>query len=255
VIFPNPGSQISPYSYASDEDIALKAPADFPQLVPRSQVLARGQDGSIGAGQPWLLASPSIDFQAFGVSVGCVLMLVSTRTPGPKTELYPPGPGELFAVDSVAPGICNLRRIGQAAGVGQPPMPGQSADALPFVVATLGPQIARASRAFDRRFGVCDLIAGRRHADLFDPSELTDAVVLQVLIDSYNAGSRDSGTTPSASNAYVAGDSWRVKALACQQELDDLIARVSVNWVPILGGGGLVKGDQPTSRFFMRLER
>lgn len=258
MIFPNPGSQVAPYSYASDEDVCLRAPGDFPYLVPRSQVLARGFDGDIGAGEPWQLQSASVDFLGFGVAKGAILQLIASQSPGPRSELYPPGPTELFAVDSVAAGgVCNLRRPGLATGQGQPPTGGASVSGLAFVVATLAPQIQRASRDFDRRYGVNDLIAGRRHADLFDPSELTDAVVLRVLIDAYNAASRDSGSTGNAAtNAYLAGDSFRVKALAMQDELESLLARVSVNWVPILGqGAGMIKSDQPTSKFGLRLER
>ena len=52
----NPNSNL----YATDEDVALRAPADFPLLCPPGQVQAAGTDGCFQAGDRWTLTSAAV---------------------------------------------------------------------------------------------------------------------------------------------------------------------------------------------------
>ena len=62
--------------YATDEDIALRATADFAILCPRDQKLAAGSDGSFDPSDRWTLQSASVDFSAQGVLPGQVVQLL-----------------------------------------------------------------------------------------------------------------------------------------------------------------------------------
>ncbi len=223
----------SPNAYANDEDIALRASADFTILCPKDQCLAYGTDGAFV--DPWTLTSPSIDFNAYGLSPGLLVRLTQ------PVSLYKP-PGEAFAVNSVAPNAVVLRRKGQPAGVGQPAGP-DHASGVEFTVATLGPQIARASYDLNRRYGIDDLIAGRRRCDLFDAHEVREATVLTVLYRQYLEMSR--GPQESA-------EMFASKSRAYKQELDDLLSRTVVHWAGPAGGAGL---SQATGRFSTRIGR
>src|SRR5262249_4307098 len=159
--------------YATDEDIAIRSYADFIILCPRDQRLAWGNDGQFSTMTPWVLTSAAVDFQAYGVSPGHLVLLTQ-----PASSFKPPG--ELFAVAGVAPNAVARRGGGRAAGVGLPPGPPAGFSQADFSVTTRGPQVARASYALNRRFGIDDLIAGRRPCDLFDPNEVREAAVLTV---------------------------------------------------------------------------
>ena len=141
------------------------------------------------AADPWTLTSPSVDFQANGVVAG------PGRPAHQARDAFRP-PGEALVVASVAPGAVTLRRKGQPPGVGQPPAPSGGLQNVEFLVATLGPQIALASYDLDRRYGIDDLIAGRRSCDLYDPREVREATVLTVLYRQYLDMSRGSEERP-----------------------------------------------------------
>lgn len=225
---PNPCA----YAYANDEDIALRASADFALLCPKDQCLAYGTDGVFS--DPWTLTSQSVDFQANGVAPGRIVRLTQ------PVSVYKP-PGEAFAVVSVAPNTVVLRRKGQPPGVGQPAGVASSSG-VEFTVATLGPQIARAGYDLNRRYGIDDLIAGRRPCDLFDPQEVREATVLTVLYRQYLEMSR--GPQESA-------DTFASKSQMYKQELDDLLSRTVVRW----GASRVVPAVQSTSRFSTRISR
>lgn len=222
----------TPIAYANDEDIALRASADFAILCPKDQCLAYGTDGAFT--DPWTLTSQSVDFQANGLSPGLVVRLTQ-----PISRYKPPG--EALVVDSVAPHAVVLRRKGQPARVGQP---AGAADSAPveFTVATLGPQIARASYDLNRRYGIDDLIAGRRACDLFDAQEVREATVLSVLCRQYLEMSR--GPQESA-------ETFASKSRAYKQELDDLLARSVLHWAGPAGAAP----SQATGRFSTRIGR
>lgn len=202
--------------FASDEDVALRAPSDFALLCPRDQSLASGLDGAFGAGGGWTLTSGSADFAASGIAPGHVVQLV-----GPTTIFRPPG--DHLVVSSVAPGAVVLRRKGQGAGVGRPPGPTGGAVGVEFLILTLGPQLVSASLDVARRFGIDDRVPGRRPSDLNDPGELRDATVLTALHRRYLDLARDPADR---------GDAMAAKAAAIRSELDDSLARLVVHWGP-----------------------
>jgi hypothetical protein len=222
--------------YATDEDVSLRATADFALLCPKDQKLAWGNDGQFSADAPWVLTSPSVNFQAYGVAPGNVVQLTQ-----PVPYFRPPG--ELYAVVAAAPNSVTLRRRGQSAGVGLPPGPAAGLAQAEFTVTTLGPQIALASYELNRRFGIDDLIAGRRPCDLFDRDEVREATVLTVLYRQYMDMCRSGAT---------GGDALAYKAHMYKQELDDLLARTVVHWLPAPGDTAIAP---PTSRFSTRVSR
>jgi len=226
---------LNPIIYATDEDIALRASADFAILCPKDQCLAWGNDGSIGSVARWTLNSSTVDFLANGVTSANMVRLSQ-----PVSVFKPPG--DVFAVESVAPGSVVLRRKGQLAGVGQPAGPQAGVDSVEFSVTTLGPQIARASYDLNRRFGIDDLITGRRPSDLFDPREVREAVVLLVLSRQYLELSR---AAEERSDSFVAKSQWY------KQEFDDLLARTVVHWAVSPG----VLTPQSITRMSARLSR
>ena len=148
-------------SYATDEDLALRASADFLLLCPRDQKLASGNDGVFQKDDPWTLNSASVDFQANGLSPGKIVLLTQ-----PTSSFKPPG--ESFVVQAVSPGAVLLRRKGQLPGMGQGPSGPNGLTGVEFFSTTLGPQIELASYDLNKRYGIDDFIAGRRSCDLFD---------------------------------------------------------------------------------------
>jgi hypothetical protein len=221
--------------YATDEDIALRASADFAIICPKDQKLASGSDGAISVDDLWTLTSPTVDFQANGVQPGHVVQLTQ------PTAVYKP-PGESFAVVSVAPHAVTLRRKGQRAGVGQPTSLG-GLTKIEFLVTTFAPQLALASYDLNRRYGIDDLIAGRRPCDLFDPQEVLEATVLTVLYRQYLDMSRGGDER---------SDTFSAKARSFKEELDDLLARTVLHWA---ASPGLIDSSQPTTRFSTRISR
>src|SRR5277367_3555082 len=100
--------------YATDEDIALRASADFALLCPRDQKVAAASDGTFSPTNLWTLLSNSVNFTANGVVAGQVVQLL-----GPSLAFRPPC--EALVVASAFNGALTLRRKGLATGVGQPP--------------------------------------------------------------------------------------------------------------------------------------
>jgi hypothetical protein len=217
-----------PPPYATDEDIALRASADFNLLCPRDQKVASGSDGAFSTSAPWTLTSASADFQALGVAAGQIVQIRAT------------GPAEDLVVVGTAPGAVTLRRKGQPAGVGMPPgTAGPSG--VKFHVLTLGPQIALASADINHRFGISNgLYPGHSGSELADPTELRDAVVLTVLSRQYLAVSREAAPS----------EEFAAKAQAVKADLDDLLARLALHWNR--AGEDL---DPITTRFSTRMSR
>jgi hypothetical protein len=182
------------------------------------------------------LTSTSVDFQANGLAPGHVVLLTQ-----PVGAFKPPG--DALVVDSVAPGGVHLRRKGQAPGIGQPVSPPEGLSQVEFLVTTLGPQIARSSYELNRRYGIDDLIDGRRPSDLFDPREVREATVLTVLYRQYLEMSRGSDGR---------ADAFAMKAQLYKQELDELLARTTVHWLSATGAHAV---SDVTTRFGTRLSR
>jgi hypothetical protein len=229
--------------YATDEDIALRASTDFSALCPRDQLLASGVDGAFAPSDPWTLRSASVDFAAFGLTPGLLARLTKPTTAfGPN--------GELFAIQAVAPGSITLRRKGQPAGVGQPPAPPGGLAGVEFSVRTLGPQITLASYDLDRRFGIDDVVAGRRSVDLADPHQLREAVVLTVLFKQYLDQSRQFAGRI-ADPSETPGDVYAAKARIAKAELDELLDRIALRW----NERDVARSTSATTRFSTRLSR
>jgi len=226
-------------AYATDEDIALRASADFAALCPRDQTLASGSDGVFAANDPWTLSSASVDFLGFGLGPGQVVRLAK-----PSSAFGPNG--ELFAVGAAGPGGITLRRKGQPPGVGQPPAPAAGLAGVEFSARTLGPQVGRASYDLDRRFGIDDRVAGRRPVDLYDAHQLREAVVLTVLYQQYQDQSRQF-----AGGSDAPDDWYAAKARIIKAELDDLLDRLSLKW----NAADVASREVATTRFSTRISR
>ena len=222
--------------YATDEDVALRASADFAILCPRDQTLAAGLDGVFDPSDRWSLQSASVNFTAQGVLPGQVVQLL-----GPSSAFRAPGDGLIVVASNGH--VVTLRRKGQPAGAGQPPAPASGLVAVEFLIATLAPQIQGASVEVNLRVGVSALIPGRTAADLFDPIELRDAVVLTTLQRQYRDMSRE------ANGANL--DALAAKALAVRSDLDDLLARTIIHWKTAAGP----IADVPSMPFSARISR
>jgi hypothetical protein len=222
-----------PTPYATDEDIALRASADFTLLCPRDQKVASGSDGAFSASAPWTLTSATVDFQALGVAAGQVVHLRSPGTGQPA--------GEDLVVVATAPGAVTLRRKGEPAEVGMPPG-AAGLSGVKFSILTLGPQIALASADVNRRFGIANgLYPGHSASELADPTELRDAVVLTILYRQYLTASREAAPS----------EEFAAKAQAAKGDLDDLLARLSLHWNRANGEDP----GTPTTRFSTRMSR
>lgn len=222
--------------YATDEDIVIRAGADFVHICPPDQTIAKGVDGVFGVGNRWLLTSTSTDWIGQGVAAGMVAQLNHKGT-FTGTELLP--------IDSVSSGGATLRRRGQASGIGFAPGPIAGVTGVSFLVASLYPQIEDASYDLNRRFGVDERLPTRSPASFYDVREARQACVLTVLRRQYLAMARLAGDK---------SDDLYAKAQAYSQELDDTLARLVIHWQN-LTGWGLASVEPVTSRFGMRMSR
>jgi hypothetical protein len=200
--------------WCSDEDLALRAAGDFAILCPKDQALARGADGAFPAGDLWTLTSPTSDFLNQGVAAGNVVQLA-------KQGIFLGT--ELFGIAAVTATGITLKRKGLAPGVGLPPAPAGGVNGVSFAVLTLQPQIARATYDLNQRYGINDLIQGRRSSDLYDPQEVLDATVLLVLWRAYEEMARNAGEK---------NDHFSAQAQRYRQDYLDLLGRVEVHWQP-----------------------
>jgi hypothetical protein len=216
---------VSNNAYATDEDIALIAPADVGLVFPADQVIAGAADGSFDPSDRWTLLSATVNFLEAGLAPGHVVRLV-----GPPERFRTPG--LLLGISAVASGAVTLRRIGMGAGSGAPISPPEGLSGVEFIASTLGPQLDRGSRELDR-------ILGLDPADPIPPADsagaLRDAVVRLVLARRY---------------AMIAGggdDALRSRAGLLRAEFDDLARRLT------LGGNLLDPAQAP--RYGTRLVR
>lgn len=202
--------------YCTDELIAIQAPADFANLVDRSQIDAQGQDGVFDADAPWVLNSASVDFQAQGVQAQGVIRLA-----GPKNVFQ--GGGQQFAIDSVSGNSATLRRLGKALNLGQPPAPTAGLSGVSFEVLTFYSQIDQATYRIKDRFGIDETIWTRASQWIYQGAEarfrcLRDAVVFTVLLDAYEQGNRSEQ-----------GD-WAAKTRIIRGRLADSLEQVRIRW-------------------------
>lgn len=217
--------------YCTDEAIAIRCNSDHQVLTPAANLIAEGDDGEFEPGERWTLKSASVDFEAQGVLPGALVSVDG------GSDRYFKGSGSLLVADSVDGGSVALRRIGMAAGLGQPPAPADGLSGVKFRVSTLAPQIEQASDEINRRFGVDPAQAKRSPDWIYDRRELEEATMLTVLLRQYTVDARTSD-----------GD-FPLKIREIKQALDGALARLQVKWGP--------RGDSqaPSSVFGMRLIR
>jgi hypothetical protein len=223
--------------YATDEDIALRASADYRLLCPKDQQIAIGKDGVFLSSDRWTLTSATVDFQARGAA------------PYQLVQIEKPGTGPLpicesYVVSGVAPGAATLRRKGLPTGVGEPPSPAAGLTGIAFGITTFLPQIALATLDINRRFGISNgLYGGRCVSELADPHELREAVVLTVLFRQYLEMSRE---------LAAPSDTFAEKAKLMKAELVELLDRLALHWSRTVDGAGLAS---PSTRFSTRMSR
>ena len=217
--------------YCTDEDLLVRAPADYLNLCPKSQVLAQATDGVFAAGARWTLTSAATDFVAAGVAAGHVVALTAPRSAFPN-----PG-GLLLVVDAVATGSIVLRRPGMTAGVGLPPGPAAGLTGVSFTVPYYAPQIDQASYDVNAAVGVDPADADRAPSRLYDVRELRRLTVLTVLKRLYVAAEKT-----------AAGD-YALRLADVSPELGELRSGLVVHW------GEARDSEPPDSVFASRLRR
>lgn len=223
-------------AYCTDEDIAVYSPGDVEILTPKSATIAAGRDGEFAAGSPWVLTSPTIDFEAQGVKPSMLVVLDGGKVVGAEAQLIA-GSGGQFAVGSVAGKFLTLRRIGFPDAVGQPPGGSTGAAMVGYRVCSLSPQIGQAADQINRRYGVdaAQLYRGPDH--LADMKALELATILTVLTRQYTVNNRTND-----------GD-FAMKMKHLGKELDAVLARIQLRWKPPADAA------PPSSVFRMRINR
>lgn len=201
--------------YATDEDIAVRAGADFATLCPSWQQMAKGADGFFSVGMPWNLHSTITNFGTNGVKPNQVVWLTA---PAPNF----PGGGALLAIDSVSTDgtYLTLRRLHKDLNVGQAPAPLNGLTNVAFTINTLDPQTEEASFDLKRRFAIDENIVDRTSSWIYDLRDLRMATVLQVLLARYISDARSDK-----------GD-WARKIVLLKTELSNVLDRVEVRWGP-----------------------
>ena len=202
-------------SYATDEDILVRASGDFVTLAPSFQRMAAGTDGVFTTGIPWVLSSATVNFGTNGVKPNQVVSLT-----GPKSSY--PGGGDLLAIDSVSTDgtSLTLRRPHKDLGIGSPPGPAAGLTGVSFSITTFDPQTEEASFDIKRRFGIDENITFRDSTWVYDLRDLRMATVLTVLYDRYTAELRSDR-----------GD-WIRKLGHIRNLRDEILDRVQVRWGP-----------------------
>lgn len=171
------------YRFCTTEDVALKAVADFAELALGPHLVAEGKDGVL-APAGTVLSSPTVDLQIRGVASADVAVLVA----GGAVK------NDVLAVESVSGSGAVLRRLGRAAGVGQPAGSAAGSNAVTFRIYSLDPLIAEQTRILSRRFRV----AGPE--SLQSPDDFRRVTVLGVLIDLFGTDHRMTGQGAEADN-------------------------------------------------------
>lgn len=164
--------------YCTDEDIALRILDDFAVLRFDSQLVARGEDGVFASGSPWTLTSASVDFLAQGVHAGQVIHLTA-----PRSQFR--NDGQFLAVSTVGSNVVTLRRLGKAAGYGQPPAPAAGLTGVAFSIATFDSQIDAASYDANKLFGIDPNKKGQEPSRIYDPRALQQFTILTVVKRAY----------------------------------------------------------------------
>lgn len=198
-------------TYATDEDLFIRAGYDLTTLTPRHQVVAVGADGAIDGGD-FVLTSAGSDFATSGVVPGMVLQLLDPR------QNLPGGVADILAVEAAGVTTLTLRRVGFAPGEGRPPYADDTAG-ISFRVATLAPQVEECSYRINERCGLNR--SGRAPAGLDDLRQLRSACVAMALRNLYTMAMRQAGQ---------ANDDFKAKADLYRDECSELMAALVLRW-------------------------
>lgn len=219
-------------TYATDEDILVRASGDFVTLAPSWQRMAVGTDGVFASGFPWVLTSATVNFGSNGVTPNQVVALT-----GPKSQY--PGGGDLLAIDSVSQDgfSLTLRRAHKDLNVGNPPGPSAGLTGVSFSITTFDQQIEEASFEIKRNYGVDENMTYRASSWIYDLRDLRMATVLTVLYQRYTAELRSDR-----------GD-WIKKMGNIRAELDRVLDRVQIRW------GSVGNSSEPTTIFSCKISR
>lgn len=226
-------------TYATDEDLAIRAPADWLALCPKDQVVVAGTDGLFLVTDRWTLRSPTVNFADAGLLAGQMVRLGGQSASSLQ--------GDFYVVASVGPSGLALRQKGQAPGVGRPPA---VATGIEFTVRTLIPQLNRAAEDLRSRFGIDEAVLGRRACDLQESRGLRDATVLMVLARQYLDQAR-LFAQKSDGNSEVPSDWYGTKARLIKAELDELLDRLALQGTEATDSGRTTS----CARFATRLSR
>lgn len=193
-------------AYCTDEDIAIET-NDFPNLVPKDQIDAFGEDGVIYQARPWDLTSPGADFVANAVRPASLVYLTKPE------DIYGPDPGEVFAVAAPDPDdvhTLTLRRIGRAAGQGEPPgFRDRDVIGITYLIKTMLIQIQEATSEIDRDFGISQFLKTSGSIVPEDWLHINSLCVYKVLYKRYLSLSRTT-TAPGAVDVWlVKSDRYR----------------------------------------------
>lgn len=208
--------------WCSDEDIAVRCVADLPSILPDSNVLASGSDGTFAAGDPWTLTSGSNDF---GRQLPAVFPVVTPADPGiwiaygqgrhicrleGPTSLVG-GSGQALAVAAVAGQGLTLRRLGMGSNIGMAPAPAGGCSGVRFSVRTFAPQIQAASFRINQQFRIDAADPLRTPQNLRDVEPLRQLAVAYVLMERYGDESRSPRAEYAAKAAAYADEATRLE--------------------------------------------
>jgi hypothetical protein len=226
---------VLPFPYATDEDLAIRAPSEFTWLCPADQVLVAGSSGQFLPEDRWVLRDGTLDFSSSGLAPGQVIHLR-----GPAAQY--PSPGELLVVSQVLASGVRLRRKGLADGTGSPPGPAAGVEGVNYLGLTLSPQIQRVGEELNRRFGIRGGMLGTAIEDPVTAQTLRDLAVLGVLLQRYlDLSQQETGPA----------DCLAAKASRLAEERDALMARSLIHF-----GADGSRGLQPfVCRFSTQLSR
>lgn len=223
-------------AYCTDEDIAIET-NDFPELVPPNQIDAHGSDGSIFQADPWGLVSPSSDFVANGVRAASLIYLTAPE------DVYGSEPGEVFAVaatDPLSAHTLTLRRIGRAAGQGEPPgFRDRDVTGIAFSIKTMLIQIQEATSEIDRDYGVSKFLNTTGAIIPEDWQKINRMCVYLTLAKRYLSISRNT-VNPGAK------DVWMDKSDRYRQMFKDEAANLTIS----TESGETVAPNRKTKRIF-----
>lgn len=181
--------------FATDADVANEILPDLQDLLPIGRPVALGSGGYFLAGAPWSLCWDDGDFAARGLAAGHVLELVAgvgltTATPEEDRvhdflEVVSADAGT--TTPTVIPSKLHLKRLGEAAGEGEPPALADGATGVKFAVRTFRGDLRKIGESMAVEFNVADPTT-TTHASLFRRAAALRAARRYYFLKSQDAG-------------------------------------------------------------------